>query len=284
MEIINICFYITLILWYILYVLFVFYLSMCSNGIYSIDDIIISSDTPLNDLSLIINRKIKPETLTASIIKLINDKKIELKKENNDFILIKKTDENLSKSDFNILELLFTVIGNSNNVSLKQIDKFCETRNGCSDFLLNYEIWKKLMIVSSNKKDIFEPKLDYNKVKFFKYTGILFFILNIVLKRFSILGFIVIIPSIFISFYFYHISKLTEEASKKYYGFLKLRKDIKENNKLLENNTYLEYSIILRCFDNIPDKEKLNFVKGLDMSINKCYKRAFFRGNRSLFK
>lgn len=284
MEIVNLCFNIALALWYILYILFIVYLSISSNGIYSVDDIIISSDLSLNDLSFIMYRKIKPEVLTASIVKLINDKKIELKKENNNFILIKKTDENLSKSDFNILELLFNVIGNSNEVSLQKIDKFCETRNGCSDFLLNYEIWKKLIIVSSNRKDIFEPKIDYNKVKFFKYTGILFFILNIVLKRFSILGFIVIIPSIFISFYFYHISKLTEEASKKYYGFLKLRKDIKENNKLLENNACLEYSIILKCFDNIPDKEKLDFVNGLDIAIKKCYKKAFFRGNRSLFK
>lgn len=284
MEIISVCFNIALILWYILYILFIVYLSISSNGIYSVDDIIISSDVSLNDLSLIMYRKIKPEVLTASIVKLINDKKIELRKENNDFILIKKTDEDLSKADFNILELLFNIIGENNKVSLKEIDKFCETRNGCSGFLLNYEIWKKLMIVSSNKKDMFEPKLDYNKVKFFKYTGVILFILNFILKRFSIFGFIVIIPSIFISFYFYHISKLTEEASKKYYGFLKLRKDMKENNELLENNTYLEYSIVLKCFDNIHDKEKLEFVKGLDIAINKCYKKAFFNGNRSLFK
>lgn len=284
MDIMNICFNVCLIIWYILYVLFTIYLSISNSGIYSVDDIIISDDTSLEDLSLIMYRKIKPEVLTASIVKLIGDKKIGLIKENKDFILIKKTDENLSKSDFNILELLFYIIGENNRVSLSKLNKYCETKNGCSDFLLNYEIWKKLAIVNSNKKFIFEPKLDYGKVKFFQYTGILIFILNLVLKRFSIFGFIIIIPSIFISFYFYHISKLTEEASKKYYGFLKLRKDMKENSKTLENNTYLEYSIILKCFDNIEDKEKLEFVKQLDIAINKCYKNAFFRGNRSLFK
>ena len=241
-------------------------------------------DMPLSDLSLIIYKKIKPELLTSTIVKLIDDKKIILNKANDDFILIKNCDdEDLSKADFNIIDLLFNTIGSDNKVSLKKIDSFCKNNSGSSSFLMSYQIWKKLVYVSSNHSKIFEPKLDYSKVKFIQRMGIILFILNILLKYYFIIGFFMIVPSIFITIYFYNISKLTKEYSDYYYSFLNFRKELRENPNLLENNKYFEYSILLKSYDNVTNNNKKEFTKKLDIAIQKCYRSAILNGNRSLF-
>lgn len=286
MNIINVIFNFVLITWYIFYIFYIIYLTINSNGVYEVDQAldVTNINRSTEDLSLIIYRKIKPEVLTSKIVKLINNGIIRIRREDNDYILTKINDENLSKSDFNIIELLFNNIGNKNEVSLSQIDNYCEKKSGCSNFLMNYEIWKKMIVVESNKNKIFEPKLEYNTVKIIQYIGFILFILNILLKINCFLGFFIIIPSIVITIYFYHISKLTKEASEEYYGWIKFRKDIKDNVDLLNNNRYLEYSIVLRCFKNIKQENKIDFIKKLDSAIQKCYSNSFFRGNRSLFK
>lgn len=285
MNMINLCFFLLLIIWYLFYLFFILYLFINSNGTYDVEAIDVKrSKRTLEDLSFIIYRKIKPEVLTANIVKLINNGVIKVSSENDDFILTKKSDENLSKSDFSILELLFESIGNGKTVSLNAISKYCDKHSGCSSFLLNYQIWKKMAIVGSNKNLLFEPKLEYRTVKMIQYFGFILFILNIILKINSIFGFIAIIPAIIITRIFYHVSKLTKEASSEYYGFLNFRTELKENEELLNNNRYLEYSIVLCCYDKISNENKINFVRKLDKAIRKCYTNSFFKGNRSIFK
>lgn len=286
MKAFKIVFYIIMVLWYLYYIYLMIRLYLNNSKSYDCDNIIDikNVDMPLSDLSLIIYKKIKPELLTSTIVKLIDDKKIILNKENGDFILIKNCDdEDLSKSDFNIIDLLFNTIGSDNKVSLKKIDSFCKNNSGSSSFLMSYQIWKKLVYVSSNHNKIFEPKLDYSKVKVMQKIGIILFILNILLKYYFIIGFFMIVPSIFITIYFYNISKLTKEYSDYYYSFLNFRKELRENPKLLENNKYFEYSILLKSYDNVTNNNKKEFTKKLDMAIQKCYRSAILNGNRSLF-
>ena len=286
MKVFKIVFYIIMVLWYLYYIYLMIRLYLNNSKPYDYDNIIDikNVDMPLSDLSLIIYKKIKPELLTSTIVKLIDDKKIILNKANDDFILIKNCDdEDLSKADFNIIDLLFSTIGSDNKVSLKKIDSFCKNNSGSSSFLMSYQIWKKLVYVSSNHSKIFEPKLDYSKVKFIQRMGIILFILNILLKYYFIIGFFMIVPSIFITIYFYNISKLTKEYSDYYYSFLNFRKELRENPKLLENNKYFEYSILLKSYDNVTNNNKKEFTKKLDIAIQKCYRSAILNGNRSLF-
>ena len=286
MKVFRIIFYIIMVLWYLYYIYLMIRLYLNNSKSYNCDNIIDikNVDIPLSDLSLIIYKKIKPELLTSTIVKLIDDKKIILNKENDDFILIKNCDdEDLSKADFNIIDLLFNTIGSDNKVSLKKIDGFCKNNSGSSSFLMYFQIWKKLVYVSSNYSKIFEPKLDYSKVKFMQRIGIILFILNILLKYYFIIGFFMIVPSIFITIYFYNISKLTKEYSDYYYSFLSFRKELRENPNLLENNKYFEYSILLKSYDNATNMNKKEFTKQLDMAIQKCYRSAILNGNRSLF-
>ena len=286
MKVFKIVFYIIMVLWYLYYIYLMIRLYLNNSKPYDYDNIIDikNTDMPLSDLSLIIYKKIKPELLTSTIVKLIDDKKIILNKANDDFILIKNCDdEDLSKADFNIIDLLFNTIGSDNKVSLKKIDSFCKNNSGSSSFLMSYQIWKKLVYVSSNHSKIFEPKLDYSKVKFIQRMGIILFILNILLKYYFIIGFFMIVPSIFITIYFYNISKLTKEYSDYYYSFLNFRKELRENPNLLENNKYFEYSILLKSYDNVTNNNKKEFTKKLDIAIQKCYRSAILNGNRSLF-
>ena len=286
MKAFKIVFYIIMVLWYLYYIYLMIRLYLNNSKPYDYDNImdIKNVDMPLSDLSLIIYKKIKPELLTSTIVKLIDDKKIILNKANDDFILIKNCDdEDLSKADFNIIDLLFNTIGSDNKVSLKKIDSFCKNNSGSSSFLMSYQIWKKLVYVSSNHSKIFEPKLDYSEVKFMQRMGIILFILNILLKYYFIIGFFMIVPSIFITIYFYNISKLTKEYSDYYYSFLNFRKELRENPNLLENNKYFEYSILLKSYDNVTNNNKKEFTKKLDIAIQKCYRSAILNGNRSLF-
>lgn len=282
---VNTLFYVALIIWYIFYILFIIYLNGANNRLYDFEKEVDPRDNKRNviDLSFIMYKKIKPDVLTASIINLINRKKIRVKYEHNDFIFIRNNDEDLTNSEFNIMELLFEIIGDKNVVSMYQINKFCDKSSGASKFLLNYQLWKRFATVESNKKFLFEEKLEYGLVKLVQRIGILLFILNIILKVNNILGFFILVPSIFVSIYFYYISKLTKDAAQEYYGWLKFRSDVKQNSQLLDNNKYLEYSVVLRCYDGLQDEKKLSFIKNLDSSIRKCHLNATLNGNRSIF-
>lgn len=286
MEIAKSILFIVIIIWCLLYIFFMIYLYLNDSRMYDLEyDVDTSNiDRTPEDLSLIIYKKIKIETFTASIIKLINDHIITIKKENDDFVLIKNNEDNLSKSQFTLVDFLFNTIGNEKEVSLKQINSFGNKKSGCSMFLMIYDIWKKMIIVESKRKEIFEPKLEYNIVKLFQRTGILLFALNILLKKYCLIGFFIIIPSIFISLYFYKISKLTKEYTQEYYGWLQFRKQLKENNIPLNKNKYLEYTVILRCIEIITPNERREFIEKLDNIMRKCYTNAVLNGNRSLFK
>lgn len=287
MNLIKNIYYIVIVLWYIYYIYLMINLYINNSKPYDCEEIVDvkNLDISLEDLSLIIYKKIRPDLLVATIVRLINQRKIKLEKKENDFILIKNCyEKELSKSDNNIIDLLFNIIGNDDSVTLKKINNYCSNNTNCSSFLMFYEIWKKVVFVNSNYSKIFEKKLDYNKVKLIQRLGIILFILNILLKLNLIIGFFIIVPSIFITIYFYNISKLTKEYSDYYYGFLNFRRKIRENKELLENNKYFEYSIILKCYDDVNNVNKKEFTRCLDNAIRKCYTNAFFKGNRSLFK
>lgn len=286
MSAIKVTIYIIMILWYIYYIFLLINLYLNNSKPYQCDNIIDVKNVviSLEDLSLIIYKKIRPEVLTATIVKLINNRKIKLEKTSDDFTLICNCHDNdLSKIELNIMELLFEIIGKDDKVTIKQINSFCTNNSNSSLFLMNYEIWKKLALVSSNKSKIFEPKLEYHKVKLVQRIGIILFIINILLKFNSFIGFFILIPSIFITIYFYNISKLTKEYSDYYYSFINFRGELRENPDLLKNNTLFEYSIILKSYDEVLNLDKKEFVKRLDSSINKCYTNSFLYGSRSLF-
>ena len=92
-----------------------------------------------------------------------------------------------------------------------------------------------------------------------------------------------ILPSIFIQVYFCKISKLNPDATQEYYGWIEFRGKLKNDRTLLDNNRYLEYSILLKCYEGIIDEPKRNFISNLDTAIRKCYFNSYFRGNRSIF-
>lgn len=237
----------------------------------------------LEDLSLLVYKKIVPEVMTASIVKLIDKGKIKLTSENNVFWLTKIEDEDLNKADFSLMELLFDGIGNGDKVSVNQINEYCNKKSNNSTFLMNYQLWRKMSIVCSHKNELFEEKREYSVVKFVHILGILIFILNIILQIFNLFGFLIIIPAILIKVYFYKISKLTYDAAQEYYGWLQFRGSLRSDSSLFDSNRFLEYSILLKCYENINQKLKHDFIKELDIAVKKCYLNSYFRGNRSLF-
>lgn len=286
----ELIFNIIVVLWYIIYMILLIHLYFANSRPYNFEQKvdIKNNNRKLEDLSFIIYKKLKPEVITATIVKLINTRKIKVIFENEDFWLIKNDDDNLTKAEFNIMDLLFEIVGNGTKVSLNSLINYCNNSRGCSNFLMNYELWKKFATIESNKSKLFEMKTNYRSVKLVKNTGLLIFVLNF-LFRFTIgfdsfFAYFTLIPSIFIIIYFYNISKLNYETSQEYYGWIVFRKELKENNKLLDNDRYFEYAIILNCYDNLENTKKLDFIKKLDLAINKCYVNAVLKGNRSLFK
>ena len=82
MKVFKIVSYIIMVLWYLYYIYLMIRLYLNNSKPYNYDNIIDikNVDMPLSDLSLIIYKKIKPELLTSTIVKLIDDKKIILNK------------------------------------------------------------------------------------------------------------------------------------------------------------------------------------------------------------
>ena len=244
------------------------------------------------ELSFLLYHKIVPETLAATIIYLIDQQVLLVKKEQ-DYIIALNPDYHgkLSQGYSYAIDILMDIMGDGKQVHLSEIYHFCEDKRNNSVFLLNYQLWGKIISKEANAHQFFEPKWNYSKVQFYKYFGFGLFILNILLSYHFLLGYFMIIPAYLLSHYFYKIYKRTVEANEEYVkwmafrnhlmhikGFEVERKDIRK---------YMMYGILLKV-KNV-EKDLLNtqgdgFMTTLVNSLNRCIVRSYFHGDRGVRK
>lgn len=241
------------------------------------------------ELSILVNNKITPQVLTATIYFLIVNKALVKSKEKKEIYLYRNLNYKgrLSHSQKYVIKLLIDIIGNGERVSFTNIEQFCGNSKGATSFLLNYEIWKRMAVAEGNKKNFFEPKTKNPLINWFSLIGIGLFLINIIFSFNVFFGYFLLLPAIFIIYYYKKIFKRTKKYNDKFYEWLEFSnylKNIKQLGYDKENiHLYLMYSIVLDKLEFVEPclLKSDEFIK-LNAYVKKGYKRAYFRGSRSL--
>lgn len=247
----------------------------------------IPSNLNPGELSNLMYKKISPDVFTATIMFLVKKGVLTLKRTKDDFVLIlNKIDVNLSPSQRLVINILIDNIGNKQQVTFKQIEDYCKSSHNSTDFLLNYQLWNKMMIKESNKKKFYEQKNEYNQISFIRATGIGLFLLNIILGYHSLIGYFIIIPACFVAFYFYKIYKRTENANEEYHKWLAFKRyliNIDEYFYEKENiGSYIIYGLVLKLPDLEQKLTDFHCVEKLNNIINHNVILASLKANRSI--
>lgn len=301
MDTIESVYYLVVIGWYCGYIFFMGYLHVRHSIPYRNEydkEYCESIPSPLSPgaLSMLMYKKIKAEVLTATIFALIKKRILTVRAENNDYI-IRLTNADyatldLGNSQKQILEFLIDMMNDEKEVSLSTIHNYCNGNSGSSEFLFNYQIWKKIILKESYKTNFFEDKVDYSKVKLLKYIGLCLFAANFLLKTHLLIGYFILVPIYFLPLYFYKIYKRTVVANEEYYKWLAFKNylanisDFNYDNK--EIDKYLVYATILNVNEKFkvqnPTDFNADFVNRLNIAVNRCVIRANLYGNRSIKK
>ena len=287
---VNITYLLVLMTWYVLYIIFMIFLYFKYRRPYRVKKINkFYKDIPekLNpiELSMLIYHKITPSTLSATIVYLI-EKGVIVRE--NSFLIKGDLSKRISKSQKNAMEILFDILGDGTKVNINVISDYCRNHATSTDFLLAYDVWTSLAqreAVTSNK--FFVPKEDYELVRWFQIIGYILAILNFVLNIHNIAGYVIIIPAYFILQYFYKTYKRTKEYNEEFYkwlGFSNYISSISSKAELqLNPNAVIIYSIILNKISHVEQVlYNEQFFTELDSSLRKCYRKAFFFGNRKV--
>lgn len=282
-------FYMALGIWYFLYILYTVYLYLnCSRPYASeITGIFNKAPNAINParLSMLMHKKITPESLTSSILILIKKKNLLLKSQDNKYYIYKSNNIiNISESQKLIMDLLINTIGDTEKVSVDDIYHFCESNRNSSNFLNDYHLWKKVTFKEIMQYNYFEPKTIYIHIKDVRLLGIVLFILNILLGYHTFLGYFIIIPALLLMTYFKKIYKRTKEANDEYYKWIGYKAYLNslDKNTVNQDELWMLYIYGLILGVNINNNAS-KFIIDLNNGIKRCFIRSNLYGNRNLF-
>lgn len=285
-------YYIVCIIWYLAFIGLTVYLYYNESKPYEAkfnEEFYTKIPSNLNpgELSYLMYKKIIPEVFTSTILVLVKKEVLTLKRHKGHFSLIlNQNDVRISPSQKAVLDMLIKDMGDGEQVSFEQIEKYCNSNQNCSEFLMNYQLWVKMMIKESHKKNFYEQKLEYNQVKFLRTSGIILFILNIICGYHDLLGYFIIVPAFFIVLYFYKIFKRTKQASEDYSKWLAFKRylgninDFKYEKSDISN--YIIYGLVLKMPELEKDLTDFICVERLNQLINHNIVMASLKGNRSI--
>lgn len=295
MNVINVIFIIISVIWYLGCILFILYLNKKYNRPYLTEfNEKYYNDIPsqLNpcQLSYLLYKKLVLEVLSATVQFLIIKERLIVKKQENDFIIYGNyNDKKMSKSQKYLCDFLINTIGDTKYVKLSDINNYCNNNGGASEFLLNYQIWKKI-ITKESKNNYYEEKTEFSYIRKYQFIGLCIFALNIIFSFNYTASFFIPFFAFFLSFYFFKIFKRTKEANTEYYKWLAFRNYLKDSNfqeniSKLDKQKYLLYATIYKIDDKVaPKLGEDNFVSLLTSSLNNAVIKATLYGNRSIFK
>lgn len=243
--------------------------------------------TPAELSSLMYNRIVSP-AFSAVIIKLLNDKVLKIE-EIDGIKYIKKTDfekRSLSKLEEYTVNILMEVIGDGYKAKLDKNNLYTKKKKNCDILLNEYKIWCRIMRSESLKNNFFEPKYEYNVVKNFVLIGVVLFVINIICKFYTLAGFIILVPALFIFLFFVRIYKRTKEANEEYYKWLAFRRYLENIDKFDVKEKDIDDYIIYGTILNVKGLEQKltnnNTFEEVTSIMNANILNAILRGNRYL--
>lgn len=225
-------------------------------------------------IGYLVNKKIRTEDLSATILNLINNKIIEFSKlEKNNYKFILTDESSVSKLEKLVIDLLFD---GAHEITLNEFKK--RAKNGYNEFLTKYNEWYNEAIQQAKNENYFENKI---KVKLFSimYSVIGFSLLFLSNKYVNNILFIVLIVLSFISIiYFISYTKRTKVGNEEYLKWIGLKNfmndfgkmNIKELPEVRLWEKYLVYAVTLGCASKLSKtmKIKINDFNDDDLKMD----------------
>ena len=293
MELASIIFIYLCIIWFVFFGLLTIYLYVKNYKPYKPNfnsDFYteLPSDIDPIELSNLMYKKILPSTLSAEVIQLFNDNIIKIVEEDNkQYIYL----DRISSKDFTVgqdytVKLLLNVIGDGNKVLIDDIYNFCDSKKNCDVFLMEYNIWVRIMRKENFKHIFFESKNQYGLVRLVTILGCALFIVNIASNLKTPIGYVTLIPSIFILLYFTKIYKRTKEANEEYHKWLAFKQFLEniENFEyaISDPNKYVMYGTVLGVKGLEAKITDHKYFDRISEAVNRCVVRSILNGNRKL--
>lgn len=277
-------------IWGISYLIFIFYLYCVNKKPHHssfLEEQYNQVPSPLtpNELSILLYKKIVPSTFTANILLLIQGGIITVEKMENDYLFLRHDYKTMSDSQKELIILLFEEMGSGDSVYLTQIDRYCNTHSGCSNFLAGYQIWKRETYRES-RYNFYEEKRGYMGVKLFKNIALLLMLLNYIMKTHLIFIYLIFIPTYCLHIYFYKIYKRTKEANTEYYKWLGYKHYLMEKDEIseAEEANASIYGTVLGCASTVEAKLPKHdfFIIRVESVITRCIRKSILKGDRSI--
>ncbi|MDD4718436.1 MAG: DUF2207 domain-containing protein [Bacilli bacterium] len=281
--------YITIIvIWYIVFISFlmiIYFLNMKPYKSKYMGTKIKSFPSKLKpvELSMLLYKKITSEVFTASILTLINNQNISIKKDKNDYILTLNTNNNneLDKNQKYIIDILFGTIVKSNSVKLSEIENYVNNKANATDLFTNHYIWKRMAQSETFQTYYYEPKIGYRLIIIYKYISALLVIINFVTGYHLLFAYALIILSIVLKLFFYSSYKRTKKSNDEYYKWISFKNYLltldNEPIELDDEQTldYLIYSSVLGATNNLRN----DIFDGMDeftIKLNEIITKGIF--------
>lgn len=245
------------------------------------------------ELSMLMYKKIIPEVFTVTILELIIMGKIQLKIRGLDYELLLNENINykLSKSQEEVLKILFASIALDKKTSLSKLAVYANNKSNGVSFFNDYYIWKRLAQAETFQTRFYEEKIGYNLIVIYKYIAFLLVVINILISPFWFISYLLLIFSALLSLFFYKSYRRTKEANDEYHKWKSFKvylEGLNENELSLDNKertNFLRYGVILKLNPFIKHKVFKGmdkFIYSLNKIIKKCSINAEFYGHREI--
>lgn len=219
------------------------------------------------NVGYLFNKKIRPNDLSASILKLIDDKIISVEgndKKNYKFIYQDKS-ANISDADQKLIKFIFE---DKEEILLEDMKK--NAKKNHTVFLTNYNTWLNLVTSLAKKEDFYVER----PIRWYILFCILGFAIGSIAKN-SYWMITIMILSIAALIYFISSNKRTQKGSEEYAKWKALKKfmedfsiiDSRELPEVKLWGKYLVYAVSLGCADKLAKDMEIR-VKEFDNVYN----------------
>lgn len=263
----------------------------CSHDVLVPQNVLPTTHITPVELSYLMERKITPKTMVASILALVEVGAIQLRIQKEQYVLIRNQNydkKKLPDSQSYLLHFLFEDLVVSDRITLEQLEMSTMSHKNNSIFLLNYQIWKKIALKEALSKQYYEMKKEYPAVLFYRNFGCILVVLNFILQYHFWFGYFLLIPAFFLTFIFKLFYKRRPEAEALYYEMLAFAVFLDTDMPLTKREksmTYFKYSVILGRISQMEEKlkAKSHFASQLNAIMERLVTKAIWFGDRSIF-
>lgn len=197
----------------------------------------------------LLNMDIEYDDLASSIMFMINNGIIEVKKYNTDYILSLKKSKKIEGSDRKLIELIF---GGEQDVNLSNIKINASVEH--KKFLQKYNNWYVFSIIESEKEKLFESTGTVKiKMMLYSLVGFLIALISLFFNVNIFIFYTLLITSIIGMIYFKTFRKRTVKGNNKYSKWAAFKRYLEDYESFIKNDDadlweqYLIYATTFGC-------------------------------------